>query len=46
LDKLGNRPEATARAEAALRIYEATEDPEAADVRTQLAEWRKAETGS
>ena len=38
--KLGNRAEAVARAEAALRIYEAIEGPAAAKVRAALAEWR------
>ena len=44
--KLGERAEAIARAEAALRIFEATEDPNAAELRAELAEWRKAGTGS
>ena len=39
-DSLGNRPEAIARAVAALAIYEAIEDPNAAKVRATLAEWR------
>ena len=42
LDKLGESAQAIARAEAALNIYEAIEDPNAAKVRQQLAEWRKA----
>ena len=40
-DLLGNRAEAISRAEAALKIFEAIEDPGAAQVRTKLAEWRK-----
>ncbi len=39
-DQLGDREQAIARAEAALRIYEAIEDPNAANVRTQLTKWR------
>ena len=39
-DTLGNRAEAIARAGAALKIFEAIEDPNAAKVRAQLAEWR------
>ena len=39
-DSLGNRPEAIARAAAALEIFEAIEDPNAAKVRAELAEWR------
>jgi tetratricopeptide (TPR) repeat protein len=39
LDKLGNRNEAIAYAEAALKIKEQIEDPYAADVCEQLAEW-------
>lgn len=39
-ESLGNRAEALARAGAALEIYEAIEDPNAAKVRAQLAEWR------
>ena len=39
-DSLGNRAEAIARAAAALAIYEAIEDPNAAQVRAKLAEWR------
>ena len=42
LDKLGERAQAIARAEAALKIYEQIEDPNTARVRQQLAEWRKA----
>ena len=41
-DSLGNRAEAISRAEAALKILEAIEDPRAAKVRAQLAEWRAA----
>ena len=39
-DSLGNRTEAIARAEAALAIREAIEDPNAAQERAKLAEWR------
>lgn len=39
-DKLGKRNEALAHAEAALKIREEIEDPNAAKVRKQLAEWR------
>ena len=39
-DKLGDRAQAIARAEAALRIFEAIEDPRTAKVRAQLAQWR------
>ena len=39
-DSLGNRPEAIARAAAALAIYEAIESPAAAQVRATLAKWR------
>jgi hypothetical protein len=46
LEKLGDRAEAIARAEAALRIFEAIENPNAAKVRARLAEWRKAGAGS
>ena len=42
LDKLGERAQAIARAEDALQIYETIEDPNAAKVRTTLAEWRAA----
>ncbi|MEY2879470.1 MAG: hypothetical protein RLZZ15_1850 [Verrucomicrobiota bacterium] len=41
-DSLGNRAEAILRAAAALAIYEAIEDPSAAKVRAELAEWRGA----
>ena len=44
--KLDDRVQAIARAEAALRIYEAVEDLNAAKVRAALAEWRKPEAGS
>jgi tetratricopeptide (TPR) repeat protein len=37
---LGNRTEAITRAAAALVIFEAIEDPNAAQVRAKLAEWR------
>lgn len=37
---LGNRAEAISRGEAALKIYEAIEHPNAAKVRAQLAQWR------
>jgi tetratricopeptide (TPR) repeat protein len=40
LDKLGDRAQAIARAEAALRIFEAVEDPNAATVRAKVNEWR------
>ena len=40
MEKLGDR------AEAALRIFEAIEDPGAATVRAGLAEWRKTGAGS
>ena len=40
LDALGERAQAIARAEAALRIFEVLENPNAAKVRAQLAEWR------
>ena len=46
LQMLGDQAQAIARAEAALRNYEAIEDPHAAKVRAQLAEWRKAGAGS
>jgi tetratricopeptide (TPR) repeat protein len=42
LDQLGDRAQAIANAEAALKILEEIEDPNAAKVRQQLAEWRKA----
>ena len=45
LEQIGNRAQAIARAEAALRIYEAIEDPNAAQVRAALTAWRKAGTG-
>ena len=40
LDSLGKRPEAIPSAEAALKIYEAIEDPAAAKVRARLADWK------
>ena len=40
LDQLGDRPAAIARAEAALKIFEAIESPAASKVRGWLAEWR------
>jgi hypothetical protein len=45
-DKLVERAQTIARAAAALRVFDAIEDPNAAMVRAQLAEWRKAEAGS
>ncbi len=42
LDQLGERAQTIANAEAALKIFEQIEDPNAAKVRKQLAEWRKA----
>ncbi|NIM04953.1 MAG: tetratricopeptide repeat protein [Armatimonadetes bacterium] len=41
LDDLGERDEAIAKAEAALEIFEQIEDPNAAEVRGKLEEWRK-----
>ena len=41
VDKLRNRTDAIARAEAALEIFEAVGTPEVAKVRAPLAEWRK-----
>ncbi|MBL8203184.1 MAG: tetratricopeptide repeat protein [Blastocatellia bacterium] len=43
LDKLGNREEALANAEIALKIYLETEAPNAEKVRRKLAEWRNEE---
>jgi tetratricopeptide (TPR) repeat protein/cellulose biosynthesis protein BcsQ len=40
LDELNDRTQAIARAEAALQIYEAIEDPHAAQVRAKLEEWK------
>jgi len=40
LEELGRREEAIANADAALKIYEEIEDPNAAKVRAQLAEWK------
>ncbi len=42
--KLGNRREAFTRADAALRLFDAIESPDAAKARAVLAEWRKAKT--
>ena len=39
-DELGNRAQAIAHAEASLKIREQIDDPNAAKVREQLAEWR------
>ena len=41
LDQLGEHSQATRHAEQALTIYEQIEDPNAAQVRAQLAEWRE-----
>lgn len=41
LDRMGDRAEAIPNAEAAFKILEEIEDPNAAKVRQQLAEWRK-----
>lgn len=41
LDQLGDRRAAIARAEAALKIFEAIESPWASKVRDKLAEWRE-----
>jgi hypothetical protein len=46
LEKFGDRAQTIARAEAALRILEANEDPGAAKVRAGLAEWREAGGGA
>jgi tetratricopeptide (TPR) repeat protein len=46
LDRLGDRPEAIDRAEAALKIYEAIESPHASKVRDQLAKWRGEDKAS
>ena len=43
-DKLGERVQAITRAEAALKILEAIEDPNAAKVRAKLGEWRAAKS--
>ena len=43
LDKLGERAQAITCAEQALTIFEQIEDPNAAQVRAQLAEWRSAQ---
>jgi hypothetical protein len=41
LEQLGDRPTAIARADAALKILEAIEAPDASTARAQLAKWRK-----
>ena len=41
LDQLGEREQAIAHAEAALKIFEQIEDSKAAEARKQLDEWRK-----
>jgi hypothetical protein len=41
LDRLGERAQAIQDAEPALTILEQIEDPNAAKVREQLAEWRE-----
>ena len=41
LDQLGERAQAIQHAEQALTIYEQIEDPNAAEVRAQLAAWRE-----
>ncbi len=41
LDELGQRQQAIAHAEAALQIFEQIEDPNAAQVKRQLEEWKK-----
>jgi hypothetical protein len=48
LDKLDERAQAIAHAEAALKILEAIEDPQAAKVTATLAKWRgvKSQSGS
>jgi len=40
LDRLGERAQAIAHAETALKIYEQIEDPHAGMVRGQLAKWK------
>jgi tetratricopeptide (TPR) repeat protein len=42
LHSLGDRAQAIHRAEVAIKIFEAIEDPNAAKVRAKLAEWRAA----
>jgi len=42
LDTLGERAQAIAHAEAALKIFEQIEDSHAEKVRKKLAEWHKA----
>ncbi len=41
LDNLGDRTQAIEHAEAALKIYEQIEDPNAGKVRAQIEEWKK-----
>ncbi len=41
LDKLGERKKAIEHAEAALKIYEQTENPSTEKVRKQLEQWKK-----
>ena len=45
LDKLGRRDEAIADARATLEIFEEIEDPNAAEVRSQLADWGAPQDG-
>lgn len=45
LDTLGQRPEAIADAEAALRIFDQIEDPNAEMVRSLPAKWRGQAAG-
>jgi hypothetical protein len=45
-EALGERAEAISRAERALAIHEAIEDPNAAKVRAALAEWRGESSGT
>ena len=40
LDELGEREQAIAHAEAALKIFKAIEEPHTEMVRKQLAEWK------
>jgi hypothetical protein len=42
---MGNRAEAIANVEAALRIYKQIESPFASSVRDKLAKWRAEEKG-
>jgi tetratricopeptide (TPR) repeat protein len=46
LDHLGDRPAAIARAEAALKIFDALESPHASNTRAQLAKWRGEDKAS